>query len=487
MNRSYLAALVSIILLPGIAIGQSKLSKIISSEKQILKTKGGGALSQKSFEQLLHSKELQSLSSAQQTLLLTRKFVEETGRLPRTRISAGNAAIPNAQCTPLQKIEMTLGNKFRHIIENKQIPREIRQEALKLRQDYSSKYQTMRVLEELNTWIVVHNSWPRKKIEHEGPLTQEEEKEIRLAQTVYFILGGSRPINIPKELLDQIRLVHAAYDPSYSPRIAAEASNPSQPKRYDIWPPLVVDAPVPSRPYDFYYNSSLPRDPATGRQQVLPFMSWKTSEQDSQLSSLMPPLALQYTVPQNQLDPLSEGIQKLFEQLDRWLNDFKIWPQIIEDVAKAPLQAQQGHYLALQLKWFRELPQINRQLRLKYNKWYFSENERELATQNSPTELFEHLRDWVTTHRIWPHTRVTPGVMPESYTSQDIERIHLARRVEAFVKYAHPTEQGRWRDIPPSSWGEVLRSTFPYDNPDLEQFRQLYQQRRKKNRKTYKE
>ncbi|MBR5151729.1 MAG: hypothetical protein IKW71_02730 [Elusimicrobiaceae bacterium] len=257
-------------------------------------------LARQSFAQLLRSGEVAALSKPEQILLLTHKYVEENKQLPRTAISSDNQVVLSRNYSLPEKIETDLGNQFRRLLEDKNTPAEILQEARQLQADFSTKYQSIRIVNNLNKWLMTHDTWPRDQIKPEGrPLTEEEEYEIALARSMNNLLSRTSQNVVPDELLEQIALTRAFYDARYAPVEQEPQAFPN----YDMDPPIEYENPAPSRPADFYISASLPRNPVTGRQEVLPTPT-----------------------PEASVPFPTESIKPLIDHLINWLDTHEKWP-----------------------------------------------------------------------------------------------------------------------------------------------------------------
>lgn len=480
MNKRYLFVLLLVGLFPAVCAGQEQLLRIgkeIKLNTAIFDAKVLASVSGQSFAQLLRSKEILALPEEQQTLLLAQKFAEEKHTLPRTRISIEGKVLLQEQYTLAQKIETDLGNRAKRLLENPNTSGEIRRELRQLQYDFSPKYRNTRILDQLNEWIVTHNSWPRNKIKKESPLTFEEQYEVALARHVDYILSGKT--SLPAELIEQVTLTRSFYkgDP-----VSEEVPQPKQSTHYDIWPPIETDAPYPSRPYDFYVNSSLPIDPATGRQVVTgnPAPEEEIQEDPTKIN----PQELIYAVVDKDTQELRFSEYEILENLEKWLEATHTWPKIIDEknLALASLQEKQGHYLALQVAKLRQIgdssylgQRYKRKMINKYKEWFPTPNDWTLATMQTPDQLYRQMQDWLRENGRWPNKFKPYG--PESFTEKDVAEIQLAQQVEAFAKLAHPQFQGKWKDeVIPSGLTVLRYKEGQYANPDLEQFRKLYQE-----------
>lgn len=107
--------------------------------------------------------------------------------------------------------------------------------------------------------------------------------------------------------------------------------------------------------------------------------------------------------------------------------------------------------------------------------WFPTPNDWTLATMQTPDQLYQQVQDWLRKNNHWPNKSKVSG--PESFTEKDIAEIQLAHQVQAFAKLVHPQFQGKWKEVVVPSGLTVLRyKEGQYTNPDLEQFRKLYQQ-----------
>lgn len=150
---------------------------------------------------------------ANRTLSLTRQFIRETNRFPRTAVYKHGKKIPSKTYTPEQKFEVALGWQLRRLADSHSTPAEIRQEIQNLKQDFYSSRTSLepRVLENLNDWIDTHQSWPK---EYKFPRTQDEIYETALARVADDITRNGS-YSSSAQLVENIRQVRLFYDRSY--------------------------------------------------------------------------------------------------------------------------------------------------------------------------------------------------------------------------------------------------------------------------------
>lgn len=466
----------------------------------VLNNRISRAVMQQPLAQLRNTAQLAQLTGPQRTLLLAHKFAQETQFFPRTVIMKDGQILPPEQYTPEQKFETSLGKRIRNLLENPDTPAEIRTALLTLQRETSPKFQTDRLLENLNEWIEQHQAWPREQIEHDGPLTVAEEYEISLALATNSLVFSSR--TLPRELLEQIESIREYYDPSYvSAARQAEnvnmrnltrdvAQRDSEVRQHE-WGQYGrdtfynIDYRTAPRQPNFYNNDNLPIDPATHRQQVLP-----TPGQPAEALPLIKMkdithrllywLAREQRWPQPKLTsqkPFGDSLKDLQEDL--LYQDVLLLqrdnPQLIEFLYSSwrdnPLNLQNPfsntESVELQeerLQWINnfyptESPEVLSN-RLRYRRSW-------LERGNSAThELVTRVRTWKQEHRRWP--QVLPWEFPYTYTMY--EEIALAKNLEDLVHQWAP------RNKKNASLDEVLSSPTPYSNFYLEQLRQLYQQ-----------
>ncbi len=458
------------------AFGQGSVAKHLATARPLqplntaaFSSKLSSDLLRQTFTHLVSSPQVAALSKAEQTLLLTHKFVEETQRLPRTSICGKKPS----QYTLAQRLETNLGNQFRRMRNDPNTPAAIRGEAIQLQRDFSPHHVAMRVLENLNEWLTKNQSWPRKEIKHEEPLTEEQAYEMALALAVDSLVFNSQ--TLPQELIEKVEMIREYYDPSYV-SVAQQIENYN---RSELAP---IDRIEPRQPR-FYNNSNLPIDPVTNRQQVLPTPSKLVTE----------PLPL-------------VKIKDITRRLFSWLVYEQRWPQTTRTSKKTfgDLQKdiQEDFLYQDVLLLQRDAPQLIEFLysswkddpfRLQYpfsniesvehslqriKKSYPSASPEALSSlldewrppQASSAiasrELIQRVQTWKKDHQRWPHEQ--PWEFPYTYVMY--EEIVLAKDLESMVRswVSHNKRNARI--------DEVLSSPTRYSHFYLEQLRQLYQQ-----------
>lgn len=476
------------------------------------KTPLNTTITRQTFAQLHASQQLAQFSKAEQALLLTHKFTMEFNRWPRTVISRDGKLVNPAQYTTEEIQETQLGKLLRRTLENNpQTPPLIREELENLKRAYSVNQKHIFVLEKLNAWLNTH-PWPRETIPHEGrPLTEQESYEIALAKDANKILAV--PLNaIPRELAEQLRSIRQLTDWDYYPTaqdkqqvVYEQVLNQLYAwlNQYHTWPqagtnvsfeewslsnhidhilsspdmekypilmelaalkstyaPLTeissnIDTPVPTRPTYAYYTP----ESELGRTPILPTYDRAPNRIYNPPSSI-----------------IEEENQAVLLRLIDWLKENHTWPHIYSTT---------GNKREIQLaKNVQELAtHHNRELGSLFKQWQQRPLSFKLATATPASELFEELNRWIIRNNRWPEEqKITfkqnnPIPVPEEeYTPEDVEETNLAKRVAAFVTYAHEFEQGAWKKEPFGKWWNLLSLPFAFENPDLEQFRVLYRQ-----------
>lgn len=424
-------------------------------------------VARQSFAQLMRAPQLNALTPAQQTLLLAHKFAQENHALPRTRISIDNKIVPPTKYTFAQKMEVSLGMKIRYLLKDPKTPPEIREEILQLQYDFSPTHTNKRTLDQLNEWLTQHNTWPRENIEHEGPLSEEEMYEMDLAKRANIITAGDSQLSA--ELIDQIRSIRSYYDPTYislsqqedqwiiqraqqKQAIQRRAQRTYELEQYYYGTFYKDEISQLPRNYDFYANDNLPRNPATGRQQVLP-----TPEGPD-----IDPNLIESTYPVDQ-----DQVYTTLVNLVHWLEKHpSTWPNLISTNSKTVKLAQEILLIKKHPIGRKELGKLKEQIFPQPN--------------FTPKQLLQKLKTYIAKERRWPTARYITITSMTTSSSKDIREAQLANAVETFVCYTHPDIQGAKREY--TGWWStnsfmhrVLSSRKPYANPDLEQFRLLYQ------------
>ncbi len=440
------------------------------------------ALTRQPFVQLQASRQLAAFPQAERTLLLTHKFTTEYNRFPRTVIAENGQLIPYTQYTPAQMQEVHLANSVRYMLrKNSPTPPLIREELENLKNHYAPHRNYLFMLEQLNRWLSTH-PWPRETIVHEGrSLTQEEEAEIELATYFNNVLNGRRT-SIPAELIEHLRYIRAYYDPSYdavqSQPVPQEPTSVSEETHGPLFPPKQTK--------NFYVSSSLPLDPSTGRQQVLP----------------------NPTIAENKTAPLpATTVKKITMRLLTFLIDNNQWPAALpknKSLGKCTLsEMQQDIFYQNVTQVQQEYPGL---INLIYTTWKdkgaaglqvifakFDRNEIQYIQETLLKEIeltgpyppitsltyqlenwspdpsydcVDPLNTWILCHSRWPEQLA----WQPPYTKNMYEEIMLAKQIDWYVQNHSPkTEKSQ-------TTAAILSAPTVYTNPKLEHLRQMYQQ-----------
>ena len=507
---------------PAFAITPLPLKKLPALNQALFKQPVPTELLRQTFAQLQTSSQLAALSQAERTLLLTHKFITENNHWPRTVVAVKSQPIAKENYTLPQQQEIALGYMLRTTLENNpHTDPLIRAELEQLKMLYSSQLSTNFMLDQLNAWFSTHSRWPREEIASTKPLTIQEQVEIKLAQYANKICQG-RVYAIPPELVEQIRLIRSAYDPSYYPAPANK-----QEEFYELltqtqaW--LATHHTWPTGSLAYAIESALKGDvnqyPALAelanlkniyiplmrltsltREEVMPPSRPLTTYSPAEQARLNPSLE-----PEDDFTVSAQYAQNVRQELIRWLQTYHVWPRVLsgkslpqytplemesELLAKAVLRLRKAHFVVddIRTHWINGdldndaviITQLENQ-----TPWHENKNpllpERfpelnplvkpdltALAMYESPDLLLQDLNTWLETHSTWPSAEVTP------VTTTPTPQMLLAWRLEAFVLYTCPEHIKRrfWQTS--NLWQEILASDVLFRDTTLQKLHLLY-------------
>lgn len=496
--------------------------------KGLFKTPLPHGIIRQSFSKLQVSQQLEALSQAERTLLLTHKFIEENNRWPRTVITQEGQLVTRENYTQAQQQEVALGMLLRSTLEKspKTDPL-IRQELENLKNRFSTHRTHQFMLDQLNEWFATHDTWPRNEIFSTTPLTLQEKAEIELANYANKITE-ERKTYLPKELIEQIQFIRAVYDPTYI--------LPSQTKQEEFyhlledtynwlyehhtWPAYLANRIDNALKLDINQSPALIELSSLKNTHLsLTRLTCISSENAAALPSRA---ATEYSpveqevlshtdyTPDTRFIVSSEYAKNVRQELIKWLQTHHFWPYVITDkpLTQYTLLDMKGELLAkailrlrkvgvevndIRTAWIKgdldldeQLTQIlENEVRLKNNNEYllYVETPPELnprprpdleqvALFHSPIRMLQDLENWLEEYQAWPSVVLASGKLTAEQRDYALD---LLTRIEAFAILAHPNKGNTWRTVTSKTQEEVLSRDEPYQNPYLEKLRSLYQ------------